>query len=306
MWYLEEFMAALRSSGLNERTIANYRRFTRRMISYFAENDIDHCRKVSEHHLQRYLESRVRPQRYTPGWKYVNALCIHRYFKFLADENIIFAPPQVVIKNPGTWSKSYPAIEEEKLRQILNQFPVKCDSDILAKAVLETAYSSALRSGEMRRLKLGDISYASETLFLEQSKGRKDRVVPVGRTALHWIKRYIKEVRPQHLADPDDTHVFIGIRTRKPFRHRALAEFIKARLRKHGLPHLNIHQLRASAATHMVNAGMKIGYAQHILGHQELNTTKVYVQIRQKKLDHILVKHHPRAAMETQISGKER
>jgi integrase/recombinase XerD len=188
---------------------------------------------------------------------------------------------------------------------MLDHFPVNCDSDILAKAVLETAYSSALRSGEIRRLKLGDISSASGTLFLEQSKGRKDRVVPVGRTALYWIKRYIKEVRPRHLADPDDTYVFIGMRTGKPFRHQALAEFIKARLRKHGLPHLNIHQLRASAATHMVNAGMKIGYAQHLLGHEELNTTKVYVQIRRKGLDHILAKHHPRAAMEAHIAGKE-
>ena len=306
MWYLEEFVTVLRSSGLNERTVANYRRFTHRMIGYFVANGINHCRKVSENDLQRYLDAGVQLQKFTPGWKYVNTICIHRYFQFLADENIIFAPPRMAIKNPGTWSKSYPAIEKDELRRILDQFPTNCDSDVLAKAILETAYSSALRSGEIRRLKLGDISYASGTLFLEQSKGRKDRVVPVGRTALHWVKRYIKEVRPRHVVNPDDTHVFIGIRSGKPFRHRALAEFIKARLRKHGLPHPNIHQLRASAATHMVNAGMKIGYAQHLLGHQELNTTKVYVQIHQKELDHLLVKHHPRAAMETQISGKER
>ena len=306
MWYLEEFAASLRSNGLTERTIANYRRFTQRMIGYFMEHSIDHCRKVSEEDVQRYLDACVQPQKCTPGWKYVNAIYIHRYFQFLADENIIFAPPRVVTKNPGTWSKSYPAIEEDELRRILNQFPADCDSDILAKAILETAYSSALRSSEIRRLKLGDISYASGTLFVEQSKGGKDRVVPVGSTALYWIKRYIKEVRPRYLTGPDDTHVFIGIRTGKPFRHRAPAEFIKARLYKHGLPHLNIHQLRASAATHMVNAGMKIGYAQHMLGHQELNTTKTYVQIHQKELDHLLAKHHPRAAMETQISGEER
>ena len=305
MWYVKEFLARLRSSDLSERTISNYRRFVRRMASHFEENGIDHCRKVSEDNIRQYLEAFVYTKTFTPGWKYVNTLCIRRYYHFLADERIIFAPPKVVTKNPRVWSNSYPAIEEDELRRTLDQFPADCDSDILARAILETAYSSALRSGEIRALKLGDISYPSGTLFLEQSKGKKDRIVPVGSTALLWIRRYIKEVRPRFLADTDDSHVFVGIRTGKPLRHRALAEFIKARLRKHGLPHLNIHQLRASATTHMVNAGMKIGYAQQILGHQELTTTKTYVQIHQKELQHLLAQAHPRAGMDTQLSGKE-
>jgi site-specific recombinase XerD len=92
------------------------------------------------------------------------------------------------------------------------------------------------------------------------------------------------------------------MRTGKAFRHRALAEFIKVRLRAHGLANVNIHQLRASAATHMVNAGMKIGYAQHILGHQQLTTTKIYIHIRQDELKRRLAQAHPREAMEKRIS----
>ena len=231
----------------------------------------------------------------------MNTLCIRCYFHILADEGIIFAPPRITVKNPRVWSDSYHAVEESELRRILDSFPAESDSDILAKTILETAYSSALRSSEIRALKLADISFARGTLFLEQAKGKKDRIVPIGKTALCWIKRYMQEIRPRYLADPDETHLFVGIRTGRPIRHRAIAEFTKARLRKHGLPHLNIHQLRASAVTHMVNAGMTIGYAQHLLGHQELATTKTYVQVHQQELRQLLATVHPRLKMDLQI-----
>ena len=87
MWYLEEFVTVLRSGGLSERTIANYRRFAHRMIGYFVANGIDHCRKVSENDLQRYLDACVQAQQYTPGWKYVNTICIQRYFQFRSEEH---------------------------------------------------------------------------------------------------------------------------------------------------------------------------------------------------------------------------
>ena len=305
MWYVEEFLAQLRSSNLSERTVANYRRFIERMTRHFDRIDVDHCRKVTENDIHRYLETNIGGTSYTPGWKYVNTLCIRRYFHFLAGENIIFAPPRITVKNPRVWSDSYPALDELELRRILVSFPAESDSDILAKTILETAYSSALRSGEIRALKLADISFSSGTLFLEQAKGKKDRIVPVGKTALFWIKRYVQEIRPRYLADPDETHLFVGIRTGRPIRHRALSEFIKERLRIHGLPHVNIHQLRASAATHMVNAGMTVGYAQHLLGHQDLATTKTYVQVHQQELRQLLTTVHPRLKMDLQIRQKE-
>ena len=302
MWYCGEFIAALRSQGLHERTISNYRRFTRRLIDFCMQDGMKTCRQVSDNDVQRYLETEVHASDFTPGWKYVNVLYLRRYFQFLVEENIIFAPPKIHCKNPVFRSGSYKPVEEGALRRILDQYPSETDADILIKAILETAYSSALRSSEIRSLKIEDISFSTGTLFLEQAKGKKDRVVPVGKTALWWLKRYITEIRLQYLADPDDTHVFVGLRTGKAFRHRALAEFIKIRLRSHELPHLNIHQLRASAATHMVNAGMKIGYAQHLLGHQQLTTTERYVRIRRDELKRRLAHAHPREAMGKRIS----
>ena len=303
MWYAEEFVSALRSQGLSERTVRNYRLFIRRLVDYCLGNGIDDCRQVSEDDVELYL-TLLHESSDTQGWKYTHSLSIRRYFQFLADENIIFAPPRIRCKHPRLRSNSFPAVEENELRHILDQFPAESDSDVLAKTILETAYSSALRSSEIRALKLQDISFSSGTLFLEQAKGEKDRIVPVGKTSMKWLSRYITDVRGRYLGDPEDPHVFIGIRTGRAFRHRALAEFVKARLRRHGLQHLNIHQLRASAATHMVSAGMNVAYAQHILGHQELATTQSYIQIRQDELKHILAEAHPRAAMEKYISAQ--
>ena len=302
MWYLEEFVSELHSRGLSERTISNYRRFTARLIDFCMQNGIENCRQVSDEDVQRYLETEVHASDFTAGWKYIHRLYLKRYFQFLVEENIIFAPPRIQCKKPLLGAHPYEPVNEGELRRLLDRFPADTDADILVKAILETAYSSALRSAELRTLKLEDISFSSGTLFLEQAKGKKDRIVPVGNTALIWLKRYITDVRPRYLSKPDDTHVFVGMRTGEALSHTALGEFVRYRLSIHGLSHLHIHQLRASAATHMVSAGMNISYAQHFLGHQELKTTNSYVHIRHDELKRHLVSAHPREAMERRLS----
>ena len=171
----------------------------------------------------------------------------------------------------------------------------------MAKAILELGYSGALRPGEIRRLKIEDIDFSTGLIFIEQGKGRKDRTVPVGATALSWIYRYIHEIRPSRIRNPTDRNVFVGMRSGVLLTDRAITEFLSYRLKRLGLPHLSPHQLRASAATHMVNEGMSIGYLQQMLGHQRLNTTKIYVQIHADELKRVLQSSHPRLHIEGKI-----
>ena len=190
------------------------------------------------------------------------------------------------------------------MRSILDRLPVESDSDVMAKAIFELGYSAALRPGEIRALKLEDIDYAGGLLFIEQAKGKKDRTVPVGTTALAWVRRYVRDVRPGRLKTADERIVFVGMRSGMPITHRALSEFLSYRLKRIGVQHLSPHQLRSSAATHMVSEGMSIGYLQRILGHSRLDTTRIYVQIHTDELKTVMNRSHPRKHFERSINTR--
>jgi site-specific recombinase XerD len=302
MWHLNEFREYLRSRQLSDRTIGCYRLHVDRFIRYC--DDIDDCKAVSDADVLKYIHDVVDRLSHTPGWKYVGLLCLKKYFAFLVERSLLFAPPLVPVKKPRYCSGSYRAIDKQKIRMLLDTFPVTKASDIMAKAILELGYSAALRPGEIRALKIEDIDFSAGLLFIEQGKGKKDRTVPVGTLALMWIRRYVQEVRPKHLADNAERCVFIGMRTGVPLTHRGITEFLSYRLKRLGLANVSPHQLRASAATHMVSEGMSIGYLQRMLGHKRLNTTKIYVQIHADELKKVMQASHPRVHLQKTIDSR--
>ena len=298
MWHLDKFQEHLRSQQLCERTLGCYRLHVNRFIHYCEDHEIPSCKAVSDDDVYGYIHEVIDQLPHTPGWKYVALICLKRYFAFLVDRSILFAPPSVTVKKPQYSSGSYKAVEKQTLRVLLDKFPVVKDADIMAKAILELGYSAAMRPGEIRTLKIEDIDFSTGLIFIEQGKGKKDRTVPVGTVALEWVHRYIHEVRSNRLKDPAGRCVFIGMRSGMPFSHQAFTEFLAYRLKRLGLPKLSPHQLRASAATHMVSEGMSIGYLQRMLGHKRLNTTKTYVQIHAEELKGVIWKSHPRVHLD--------
>ena len=306
MWYLEEFQTYLHSRQLSIRTIRNYRLHVNRFMRYCEDRGISGCTAVTDDDVHRFTNDVLDRQLHTPGWKYVGLLCLGRYFAFLVEQSIVFAPPSVPVKKPRYSSGSYRALGKHTLRMLLDQLPDVTDSDIMTRAILELGYSAALRPGEIRRLKIKDIDNAGGLLFIEQGKGRKDRIVPVGKVALEWIHRYIREVRPKRLKTPEERCIFVGMRSGAPLTDRALTEFVSYRLKRTRAQHLSPHQLRASAATHMVSEGMSIGYLQLMLGHTRLDTTRIYVQIHADELKQIMNQSHPRVHLEEAIQTRRK
>lgn len=294
MWYLDEFQECLHSQQLTAQTIGNYRLHVGRFVRYCEDHGIADCKAVSDDDVRNYVRTVLDNLPHTPGWKYVAARCLKKYFAFLVDRSLLFAPPAVLVKKPRYFSGSYQAIEKDELRILLDTFPVKEKADVMAKTIIELGYSAALRPGEIRRLKIEDIDFSNRVLFIEQGKGKRDRTVPVGETALTWVRRYIREVRPNYLGESTERTVFVGMRSGAPLTNRALVEFLAYRLKRVGSMRIAPHRLRASAATHMVSAGMNIGFVQQILGHKRLDTTRIYVQIHADELKAVLKRSHPR------------
>ena len=168
--------------------------------------------------------------------------------------------------------------------------PAACYRDL---AMLETIYSCGLRISELCGLRVEDLDW-SEELVRVRGKGKKERIVPIGPTALAAIRQYW-----QQLLTPPAASQPVFLPTTKEMKSLSPRIF-QSRLKKYliaaGLdPHLTPHKLRHSYATHMLDAGLDLRSVQELLGHAHLVTTQVYTHLTTERLKRAYDAAHPRA-----------
>ncbi len=166
------------------------------------------------------------------------------------------------------------------------------------RAILETLYSTGMRRLELINLKLYDLDTERGTILIRQGKGKKDRMVPIGERAIAWLDKYVREARPQIVAEPDDGTVFLTAQG-EPFSRDHLTwavrqHVVAANLGKVGACHLFRHTM----ATLMHEGGADIRYIQAILGHEDLKTTQIYTQVAIRALKQIHAATHPAAMLD--------
>jgi site-specific recombinase XerD len=150
------------------------------------------------------------------------------------------------------------------------------------RALVELVYSAGLRSAEAVGLDLADVDFEQELVHVRRGKGGKERVVPLGEEAAHWLARYLRDARPQLAAGADDAF-FLSARGRR------LDTSTLRRLVAHP------HRLRHAFATHLLEGGADLRTIQELLGHSSLSTTQVYSHVDAKRLRRVYDRAHPRS-----------
>jgi site-specific recombinase XerD len=150
------------------------------------------------------------------------------------------------------------------------------------RALVELVYSAGLRSAEAVGLDLGDVDFEQELVHVRRGKGAKDRVVPLGEEAAHWLGRYLRDARPT-LARGAENALFLSARGRR------LDTSTLRRLVRHP------HRLRHAFATHLLEGGADLRTIQELLGHSSLSTTQVYSHVDARRLRRVYDHAHPRS-----------
>ncbi|MCK4516780.1 MAG: tyrosine-type recombinase/integrase, partial [Spirochaetaceae bacterium] len=166
---------------------------------------ITDTRQVTPAHILEYRRS-MEGRDFTPKTVAGELGRLRIYFAFLGRQRVIFVSPASNMRMPKNLCGRRPAVAEKELREILDSLKTDSPLAIRGKAILELAYSSALRPREVRALKISHIDFAKGILFIEQSKNRKDRLVPVGSIALNWVRHYLEVIRPAAIHGQD--HAF--------------------------------------------------------------------------------------------------
>jgi len=220
-----------------------------------------------------------------------NISVIKSFFKFLIINNEIENNPIDILEAPKK-TKSLPKVlSYEDIKKLL-------DIDLINKysyrnkAMLELMYATGLRVSELVNLHLTSIDLESEVLKT-MGKGSKERIVPIGDYAMHYLKLYIKEYRPQLLKKENTDYLFLNNLgkqiSRQSFFNLIKNEAIKKNIKTNFSP----HTLRHSFATHLLDRGADIVSIKELLGHSSLATTQIYTHISDKKLQEDYSKFHP-------------
>ena len=150
------------------------------------------------------------------------------------------------------------------------------------RALVELVYSAGLRSAEAVGLDLGDVDFEQELVHVRHGKGGKDRVVPLGEEAQHWLARYLRDARPELAAGANDA-LFLSVRGRR------LDTSTLRRIAPHP------HRLRHAFATHLLDGGADLRTIQELLGHSSLSTTQIYSHVDPRHLRRAYDTAHPRS-----------
>ena len=295
MYRFEEFLNHVSRRNYRPTTIAKYV-YTLSLLGEFLQtHGISDDRQVAREHVLAFLKRHLPPE--GPSVYYGSLIArVRLYFSYLQESGVIFTSPAAGIRCGKAPLHHFPVILPDRFIPMLDRITGNDAVSVRGRAILELAYSSALRPREIRDLKLAQVNHRSRTLLIERSKGDKDRVVPVGRKALDWVQRYVVKVRPRYVRRADQDCVFLSHRTGEDLTVRGLWWAIREALRRNGLPPLKPYSIRGSAATALHAGGADVSYISRILGHERLTTTAGYLRITDPELGDRIAGGHPRAA----------
>ncbi|MGS2724929.1 site-specific tyrosine recombinase XerC [Porticoccus sp. GXU_MW_L64] len=304
--HLNRYFVSCRAQGYTETTIKTWTANLRLFTEWCSDRGLTQPKQITYPILSRYQRYLVYYRRsngepistHTQG---VRLSAIKGFFKWLTRERYILYNPASELQLPKKQRRLPKAIlTEQEIDSILDLPDINDPYGLRDRAILEVLYSTGIRRMELVNLTVQSIDQARGIVFVEQGKGQKDRVVPIGDRALDWVKRYMAGVRPELVAGEDDWTLFLtqyGERFSNEGISRRVKKYIdRANLNKTGSCHLFRHAM----ATHMLENGADIRYIQEILGHSKLETTQIYTQVSILKLKEIHKATHP-----AKVEGRE-
>ncbi len=220
---------------------------------------------------------------------------IKAFYKYLAFEELIDNNPAALLEGPKIGRKLPDTLEYHDIEKLLEAIDLSLPEGARNRAMIETLYSSGLRVSELVDLRLSNV-YFDIGFLRVLGKGNKERLVPIGRDALKYLKIYVEEVRVHIPVQKGfENYAFLNRRGSKLSRVMVFL-IIKSLAEKIGLKKtISPHTFRHSFATHLIEGGADLRAVQEMLGHASITTTEIYTHLDRDYLRQVIQEFHPRA-----------
>lgn len=308
--YLQRYLEAILLRGFSQETHTRHDSHVRRFAVWCEARGLDTPQEITKPILERYRKylfyyrkSDGEPLSFNSQQVMLSSL--KSFFKWLTEENYLLYNPASELKLPKPPRKLPRTIlSEATVRDLMNQPDMSTPDGVRDRTLLEVLYSCGLRRTELANLKIYDIDKKRAVLVVQEGKGGKDRILPLGERTLNWLTRYLDDVRDQLTGPLDDDRLFITDYG-EPFNGGILGRLVKKYLKQAGIDVIgSCHLLRHAMATHMLEHGADIRFIQAMLGHDDLNSTQIYTQVSVEKLREIHQATHPAARLISRTAEK--
>ena len=276
--------------GLSKNTLTAYRNDIQTFSNWYKGNSLLEVERVD---LLDYLADRLK-QGFSSRSTARSLSSLRAFYSHLTVRHNLIEDPTSRVESPKLGRSLPKTLSEEEVERLIQAPDVDDDIGLRDRAMLELIYACGLRVSELISLDILNINLRQGVIRVI-GKGEKERLVPMGEEALHWIERYINKSRPNFIkADNKITEVFLSKRgkamTRQTFWYR-LKEYAQlASINKE----LSPHTLRHAFATHLINHGADLRTVQLLLGHSSLSTTQIYTEVARHRMKELHNEHHPR------------
>jgi integrase/recombinase XerD len=298
--------------GLSENTRDNYGRDLREFCSWLSRERKKAVVNATPCDVRQYLAF-CWERKLNPSSVARRISCLRSFFKWLRLDGVIQRDPMFRTALPKQWKRVPPSLSAIEIDTLINSAQRKTSQSqpvcitriqpalaLRDRAICELLYATGMRESEIIGAKLQDLHLAGRVLLVF-GKGSKERITPFGRAAAIALENYLNAGRPFLIARKSSPYLFPGRQGEKLTRMR-LWQLLNERGKGANLPHVHLHLLRHSCATHMVENGADLRTVQTILGHAEIDTTQRYVKVSQKHLSAIIACCHPRSKPRDQMS----
>jgi integrase/recombinase XerD len=220
---------------------------------------------------------------------------IKAFYKYLIMEDYITADPTQLLESPKIGMKLPDTLSIEEIDKLIAAIDLSTEQGERNRAMLEILYSCGLRVTELITLKLSNVSFV-EGFIKVIGKGDKERLAPIGKTALKYLNIYTGEVRNhQNIQKGHEDIIFLN-RRGKQLTRVMIFTIIKQLAEKIGLKKkISPHTFRHSFATHLIQGGADLRAVQEMLGHESITTTEIYTHLDKEYLREAIIQFHPRA-----------
>ena len=277
---IAQFKERLKALGYADATLEIYQIGLDKFREYLEAHGIADLRTVTKQIMLDY-KALVMAGTQAMETKALRIRPVKRLFEHLTANNLLLInPAEGIIETCRKHKKIGPTLTQEEMKILLQQPNMSFRGGIRDRAIMEVLYATAIRKNELLSLEVHDVDLRDSVIHVRKGKGKRQRVVPLGKTAAGFLREYLEKIRPLYnRKNPKERRLFLT-NEGKPLTGGALNVSLyhyrkQAGINKSASPHV----FRRSCATHMLQEGADIRYIQKLLGHASLATTQQYCKV---------------------------
>ncbi len=303
--FVNNFLAYLSAeAGMSENTVLAYGRDLKNFVDYCSENKINSLQQIRPAIIQRYQKVLTVNEKSETSIKR-SIVAIRMFLRFAKFAGLLQEDFTSILDAPKLWQRLPSIASKSKIFELLDTPDPKEPYYYRDKALLELLYATGVRASELASLKISDLNLNIGYLRCI-GKGRRERVIPLCKTAIAAINDYLQNLRPKLACGSTDRKPSSSLRgqysdflflsrTGRPLSRIEIWRLVKKYAARAGMSKsLTVHTLRHCFATHLLAGGADLRSIQEMLGHVDIATTQIYTHVDSERLRKIHKQFHPR------------